>query len=219
MTEAELVRRTQELANAIAAGDTRPWATYYADDAIFADEKGRVLDKPALIADLTPLPKGIVGAIKVEHAQARIVGAAAVLSYDLDESVSYFGQHLDNARYHTIDTWLYRDGAWRIVASQTMRRYEDPAAAPLGQIDPERLGELGGVYELVPETTRVVSLDKGHLYVARGERPREELLPEAQDLFFRKGVEGRILFRRDPAGRVDALVDRRNNQDVVWRRR
>jgi hypothetical protein len=37
-------------------------------------------------------------------------------------------------------------------------------------------------------------------------------------LFFRKGVEGRILFRYDAHGKVDALIDRRNNEDVVWRK-
>lgn len=36
--------------------------------------------------------------------------------------------------------------------------------------------------------------------------------------FFRKAVEGRILFRYDAAGKVNALIDRRNNEDVVWRK-
>jgi hypothetical protein len=31
-------------------------------------------------------------------------------------------------------------------------------------------------------------------------------------------VEGRILFRRADNGKVDALIDRRNNEDVVWKR-
>lgn len=49
--------------------------------------------------------------------------------------------------------------------------------------------------------------------------PKEALLLESPDLFFRKGVEGRILFRRDEHGKVDALVDRRNNEDVVWKKK
>ncbi len=43
-------------------------------------------------------------------------------------------------------------------------------------------------------------------------------LPKAPDLFFRPGVEGRRLFHRGANGRVDALIDRRNNQDVVWKK-
>jgi hypothetical protein len=36
--------------------------------------------------------------------------------------------------------------------------------------------------------------------VQRAARSAETLIPEAQGIFFRKGVEGRILFRRDAAG-------------------
>jgi hypothetical protein len=47
---------------------------------------------------------------------------------------------------------------------------------------------------------------------------KEQLLPETSELFFRKGVEGRILFRYFSTGKVDALIDRRNNEDVIWRK-
>jgi hypothetical protein len=55
------------------------------------------------------------------------------------------------------------------------------------------------------------------LYVERNGK-REQLLPEDSEIFFRKGVEGRILFRYADNEKVDALIDRRNNEDVVWRR-
>jgi hypothetical protein len=216
ITEQELVRRTQALFDAIMAGDRRPWKLYYAEDAIFADEKGRTLDKASLVADITPLPRDISGAIRIEHVQSRIAGTAAVLSYDLDESEDYFGQHLANARYHVTDTWLFRDGAWQIVASQAMRHYADPAP---GRVDPARLGDYAGTYELTPEIALVVTVENGGLVSTRAGRPREELLPEAPDIFFRKGVEGRRLFHRDDRGVVDALIDRRNNQDIVWKKR
>jgi hypothetical protein len=44
------------------------------------------------------------------------------------------------------------------------------------------------------------------------------LIPEAGDLFFVKGVEGRRLFRRGDDGKVDAMIDRRNNEDVLWKK-
>jgi hypothetical protein len=216
ISEGELTRRTQALLDAAMAGEPGPWKRSFADDAIFADEKGRTMDKPALVADITPLPAGIRGAIKMEKVQARIAGAAAVLSYDLDETEDYHGQRLNNARYHVTDTWLYRNGAWQIVASQAMRYYADPAA---GRVDPARLADYAGSYELTPEIALVISVDKGQLWSARAGRPPEPLLPEAPDIFFRKGVEGRRLFQRNDKGVVDALIDRRNNQDIVWRKR
>jgi len=54
ISENELVRRTQELYDAVVPGDQAPWKKYFADDSIFADEKGRTMDKAKLIADITP---------------------------------------------------------------------------------------------------------------------------------------------------------------------
>jgi len=136
ITQDELVRRTQEILDSVATGDQKPWNRYYADDAIYADEKGRRLDKKALVADITPLPPGYVGAIKVENAHSRAFGDTVVLDYDLDESLTIHGQRLDNARFHGTDTWVRRNGKWQIVATQMLRYYADPA---IGPIDPSTL--------------------------------------------------------------------------------
>ena len=213
ITEQELVRRTQELYDAIVPGDQTPWKKYFADDCTFSDEKGRTLDKSKLVADITPLPKGYSGAIKIENAISRIIGDTAILSYEANETETIFGQNL-RARYHITDTWLRRTGEWQIIASQAHRYYEDPA---IGKADEKKFPAYVGTYELAPGQTRTVTSEKGKLF---GERKgkKEELLPESSDLFFRKGVEGRILFRQDANGAVDALIDRRNNEDVVWRK-
>jgi hypothetical protein len=214
ITEAELVRRTQELLDAIVPGNQEPWKKYYAEDCIFADEKGRQFDKAKLIADISPLPSGYSGTIKVVNPVSRIFTEVAVLSYDADETETVFGQHL-TARYHTTDTWLRRKGVWQIVASQTMRYYEDPR---VGKADPAQFAEFSGVYELGPGQMRRVFAEDDNLFVERNGK-REQLFPESADIFFRKGVEGRILFRKDDGGKIDALIDRRNNEDVIWQKK
>jgi Domain of unknown function (DUF4440)/Domain of unknown function (DUF3471) len=213
ITQDELVRRTQELYDAIVPGNQAPWKKYFADDCIFSDEKGRTLDKAKLIADIAPMPAGYSGAIKIDNVQSRIIGDTGVLSYDANETETIFGQNL-TARYHITDTWLRRTGEWKIIASQAHRYYEDPA---IGKIDPEKLGDFIGIYELAPGQTRSVTAEGENLFVERKGK-KEQLFPETSDLFFRKGVEGRILFRYDDHGKIDALVDRRNNEDVVWRK-
>src|SRR6266571_9075124 len=82
ITQDELVRRTQELCDAIAPGNQAPWKKYFADDCIFADETGRTMDKAKLVADITPMPAGYSGSIKIDNVQSRILGDTAVLSYD-----------------------------------------------------------------------------------------------------------------------------------------
>jgi len=211
ITQDELVRRTQELFDAVVPANPEPWKKYYADDCLFADEKGRQLDKAKLVADITPLPKGYSGTIKLMKPVSRIVGDTAILSYDLDETETVFGQNL-TARYHATDTWLRRNGTWQIVASQAMRYYEDPA---IGHADPAKFPEFSGVYQLADGPTRKVLAEDGNLFVERDGK-RQQLYPESPDIFFRKGVEGRILFRAGHGGKIDALIDRRNNEDIVW---
>jgi len=213
ITQEELVRRTQELFDAVVPGNKEPWQKYFADDCIFADEKGRNFNKTQLVADITPLPKGYSGTIKIVKPKSVIHGDTAILSYDLDETETIFGQKL-TARYHVTDTWLRRNGVWQIASSQAMRYYEDPAVA---RIDSKKFADFNGTYELASGQIRRVFSEGENLYVERSGK-REELLPEGSEIFFRKGVEGRILFRYADSGKVDAIIDRRNNEDVVWRR-
>lgn len=214
ITEAELVHRTQQLYDAVMPGDQTPWKLYYADDALYFDEKGRSMDKAALLADVQPMPRGYSGAIKVRQPKVVFAPGVAILSYDNDETETVFGQEL-HARYHTTDTWLYRNGVWQIAASQTLRFYEDPAT---GTVDPAHLDDFIGTYQLAPGVIMTVSRQGNDLFSTRGSAAPVKLLPESPDLFFRPGIEGRRLFHRDAAGKVDLLIDRRNNEDLLWKK-
>lgn len=213
ITQDELVRRTQELYDSVVSGNQTPWKKYFADDCTFSDEKGRTLDKQKLVADITPLPPGYSGAIKIDNVISRIIGDTAVLSYDANETETIFGQNM-KARYHVTDTWLRRNNQWQIIASQAHRYYEDPAT---GKADEKKVPDYIGAYELAPGQTRSVTAENGKLFVERKGK-KEELLPEASDIFFRKEVEGRILFHYGANGKVDTLIDRRNNEDVIWKK-
>jgi hypothetical protein len=145
---------------------------------------------------------------------SRLHGETAILTYDLDETETVFGQEL-HARYHGTDTWLFRGGRWQIVTGQMLRYYEDPAA---GKQDTAHLDDFVGTYQLAPGVTLTVSRESNDLYTKRGDAPKSILQPESPDLFFRPGIEGRRLFRRDSGGKVDALIDRRNNEDLIWKK-
>src|SRR5207302_3128159 len=162
---------------------------------------------------ITPFPPGHSSGIKIDTLISRIIGDTAILSYDANETETIFGQNL-TARYHITDTWLRRNGEWQIIASQAHRYYEDPTT---GKIDPRKFGDFIGTYELATDQTRSVTAEGENLFVERKGK-KERLFPETSDLFFRKGVEGRILFRYDAHDKVDALIDRRNNEAVVWRK-
>jgi Domain of unknown function (DUF4440) len=210
----ELVRNTQEMFDAVALGNQAPWQKYFADDSMYFDEKGRSMDKAALVKDVSPLPVGYSGSIKLANPKSKIQGDTAVLSYDLNETETIFGQDM-TAHYHGTDTWMYHNGKWQIVAGQMLRYYEDPAP---GKDDIKKYALYAGTYELAPGVTQTVSVRENGLYAKRGDRPEQELIPEATDIFFIKGVEGRRLFRSADGGKINAMIDRRNNEDVVWKK-
>jgi Domain of unknown function (DUF4440) len=214
ITQADMVRRAQELMDAAASGDRTPYIKYFADDCLYFDEKGRKMNKTQLVADVSPLPAGYTGIIKVINPQSLMVGDTAILSYDEDETETIFGQVM-TARYHETDTWMLRNGQWQIVAGQVLRYYEDPAP---GSVDVAAFRDYAGTYELSPGNRLTISTDGKELFRQRGTQPKGALVPEATDIFFRPGVEGRILFRRGGQGGVVELIDRRNNEDVVWKK-
>ena len=87
----------------------------------------------------------------------------------------------------------------------------------MGKAEPKKFADFIGTYELAPGQTRSVMHEGDKLFVERNGK-KEQLLPETSELFFRKGVEGRILFRYSANGKVDAIIDRRNNENVIWRK-
>jgi Domain of unknown function (DUF4440) len=213
ITQDELARRTQEMMDAIVPGNQEPFKKYYADDVLYADEKGRTMDKQALLKDVEPMPRGYSGSIKIVKPQSHIENDVAILSYEMDETEVVFGQQL-SARYHQIDTWMRRKGQWQIVATQVMRYYEDPAQ---GKADVGKFPSYAGTYELGERKTEV-TFEDAHLYEQRGSAAKVELIPEGSDVFFRKGVEGRWLFGYGDDGKVVSVIDRRNNEDIVWKK-
>ena len=74
ITQAELVRRSQELLDGVTAGNRAPFERYFASDSLIHDEKGRTMDKKALLADITAPPPDWSGAIAINRSEERRVG-------------------------------------------------------------------------------------------------------------------------------------------------
>jgi hypothetical protein len=214
ITQAELVLRTQALYDAVAPGNKVPWQQYLAPDAMIHDEKGGAYTRTTLLATIDPMPTGYSGTIKVTHPEIIFAPGVAIFSYDCDEVETVFGNRM-TARYHQTDTWLYRNHLWQIAASQVMRYYEDPATAT---INAAILVDYTGTYELAPGNQMTITTHDGKLFAQRSTGKLAELLPESPDLFFRPGIEGRRLFHRNAQGKVDLLIDRRNNEDMLWKK-
>jgi len=210
----QLLDITQRLLDAIASGEKSLWEQYLANDVVFTGDDGRTLTKQQFLEELRPLPKGYSGSIKLENPQVRNTADTTVISYDLLEHENVLDQML-TVHYHTTDTWLLRNGKWQMIASQALRQYADPI---VGAVNPSKLDDYVGTYQLSPDVQYVVSGADGRLLGQRTGRAKEDLLPETPDVFFRKGSPNRKIFVRDPGGQVVEIRDRLAGVDLVWKR-
>ena len=213
--EHELVRIAQELFDAIATGNKAVWEKYVAADVIYTDENWRILTKKDLVDSLAPLPKGYSGSIRMSNIQSRINGDAAVLSYRALEEETVFGQTLTPI-YLVTDTYFKRNGQWQMVASHISVL---PSERKAILVNPKRLEALVGEYELSPGNTYIVTIEGDKLIGQRSGRSKEELLSADENTFFPKGtVRGEKVFVRDAKGRTLQMLDRRENNDLVWKK-
>jgi hypothetical protein len=212
---AELKAKTQALADAIAPGDVTTWKAATDPRLLFVNENNEILTKDQLLKQLQPLPKGLVGHITVTDFKAQRHGDTAVTTYVADESLDYYGQLL-RTRFRTTDTWHREGGKWTMIASMTLAVLNDPPAITLPAT---LMAEYVGRYELTPEIHYEVSAKDGRLFGQRDGGKEVELHPESPDLFFVAGLpRSRKVFYRDATGKVIGFGDRREGQDIKWKR-
>ena len=113
------------------------------------------------------------------------------------------------------DTWVRQvDGQWRLAALHVMAipNERKPIALSLKQLD-----DYVGQYQIAHDVRYAITREGNQLFGQRTGRAKEELLPLAVDVLYRKGVwRGEKVFARDTTGKVIRLLDRRVNNDLVW---
>jgi len=210
-----LKQQTQELFDAVTAGDARVWDRYLDANAIYLSEDGVRKTKADLLKEITPLPKGISGSIVVSAFEVKRHGDTAITTHDALESENYFG-HALKAEYRSTDTWVRTPQGWKLVASQVHAQLIDPPAITLA---PATLDEYAGTYRLNGEITYTIRRNGTGLIGERTGRSAQTLSAEASDVFFVAGQpRSRKIFLRSTDGRVTGFVDRREGRDISWTR-
>ena len=211
-----LRRQTQELFDAVTAGDSTVWDRYFAPDAVYADESGELSGRKEIVASIKPLPKEVWGKLEIDRFEVRRHGETAVATFVVNETEGYYGQVI-HCRYLSTYVWNRKDGGWRVIAAQVGALREDPPALALA---PERLDEYVGQYELTPAVRYTIRRDGSALIGQRTGRPEETLEAELADLFFVPGrTRLRKVFQRGADGRITGFVERREAWDIAWKRR
>ena len=216
-----IVATTRRLLDAITNGDSSVWAPHLAPPWFITDEEGRHLARAEFLRELRPLPTGQQGKLELTSWHLVSVGTTAVMSYLISEEHDYYGIPL-RTRFHSTDTWARIGSGWKILASQVVAL---PTPVPGRAVDRRLLGEYAGTYRLAADSARsgglelTIDLGNDGLTVRRGNRPPERLYALDERIFIRHGVRGFWVFERDSSGAVTEVVNWRDNNPLVWRRR
>ena len=210
----QLVALTQKLLDGVATADTALWNRLLTEDCLLMDPDGVTRTKAQVLAMMHPLPAGYSGTLHVEHPQVRTHGTTAVLSYDATQYEEVYGQPL-LTYYHTMDTYVRTVVGWRLLASQSLIVPREPAPVTA---DSMTLQLYVGRYSLAPGVTYDVIRQGNQLFGQMAGGAREEMIPTGPGTFFRHGVRGDRYFERDSTGKVTSMVDRRDNNELVWKR-
>lgn len=213
---ADLLRKKdQALLDAIAPGDHKVWEAALASDAVYVDENGVTMDRAEFLKQLEPLPAGASGSLHIDTYSARVSGDLATVIHTDNEEENYHGQVL-KARYLMTETWRLESGEWKLHIVHAYAVLKDPPAVTLAA---KELQEYVGSYSGGKDLEYVIQWDGKQLLGGRAGRSLTPLLVELRDVLFVAGQpRTRKIFQRDEKGSVTGFVDRREGEDLRWRR-
>jgi len=206
--------KDQALLDAIAPGQVQVWDEVLADNAVYVDENGVIMDRAAFLKQLTPLSAGASGTLVIAAYQAALHGDVATVIHTDDETENYHGQVL-KARYLTTETWQKSGDDWKLLLIHTYAMLQDP---PAQKLSPKELDDYAGRYT-AGDLVYVLHRDGDRLIGQREGGSPVEWNAELRDVFFNAGQPRiRRIFQRDAKGNVIGFVDRRESWDVVWKK-
>lgn len=207
---------TQALMDAVTSGDKGVWDRALAADCMVTNEDGDVFDKARMLKDLTPLPAGFTGEIKVRDLTVRQAGSAAVVHYWLDEWEKIFGQTL-RTTYVETDAWERAGASWKVIAMHTTvvpRDLEPLQADPAAW--PPLLGEYA--YSAEAKSRYRVFMHDGVLYGGSSDKTATRLIPLAPLVYYQQGSIHLMIFVRDKAGAIAEVRELHKYNEVRMQR-
>jgi len=208
----EIVAITQELMDALVPGKADVWQRLLLDDAMITDEFGRRQTKKEIVGSIHAFPAGLSGSIEIRDPHVHVYGDTAVLDGEEYEQETVFGQKLV-VRYIAMNTYVRRDGKWKVAAMLDVTLPTPPPALAVHEL---HLDDYAGTYRYGPERAWVFGVENGKLvYRTKAGRPAISVDAMAKDVFMGGDDEKNILiFRRNDAGKIVELIERRKFNDL-----
>jgi hypothetical protein len=207
--------KDQALLDAIAPGDVKTWDEALASNAVYVDENGEEMDRAQCLAQLQPLPKGASGTIRISKYSAQFSGDVATVVHTDDETEIFHGQNL-KAQYLMTETWQRQGRSWKLLQVHATAVLQEPKSVKLPEA---QLNEYTGRYSAAPDLNYIIRREGDHLIGQVEGRSQTPLVAEVRDIFFVSArLRTRKIFQRDDSGKIIGFVDRREGEDLVWKR-
>jgi hypothetical protein len=168
------------------------------------------------VKGVRPLPTGFAGSIEIRDPHVHVYGDTAVLDCEEYETETVFGQKFV-VRYIAMNTYMRRDGAWKVASMMDVTL---PTPPPQLNVRDLPLNAYPGTYRYGPERAFIVEVEQGRLvFRTKAGRPANALDAIAKDVFMGGDDEKNLLiFRRDEAGKIVELIERRKFNDLHMQR-
>jgi ketosteroid isomerase-like protein len=198
--------------------DSSRWANDIADDALFMQGTGVMLNKRQTIENYRNLFDD--NSTDLTETEFRQSGDTAIFSY-VSTRIRHDDKNGAIRHQHVRRTVVYhfKDGKWRLVLlSAAGVPYLDVSQRP---VDPKILDEYVGVYADFPSPKTVTFTRDGTRLMAQGtgETEKTELLALSDDTFAVRGEPNQLYFERGPDGHVLRLWYRDSGGDQLVQRR
>lgn len=199
---AQLRRSDELLLTAIHTADRSAWQKFAASDFFYLDEEGGVTYLSEFLRELAPMT---TKPLQIQtYKLTRINETAIVLHEDIDET---------NVRYIVTETWQRLDGMWKLRMLHITNVLSDP---PSIKLNTAVIEELAGTYRSGSDIYTVRG-DGDRIFASHAGAPERERKAETRDVLFTPGEpRRRIVFLRNPMGKVTGLVVRYESSDTLW---
>jgi Domain of unknown function (DUF4440) len=140
-------------------------------------------------------------------------GDVAVAAFFHDRDTPSYGQ-VQHQTFRSMETWVKRGTAWKMMASQGRALQTDPPALVLLA---DQLGEYSGRYVLGKNLTVTIAPTKDALAMSTNGGNPKSIEAMAPDWFFTPGSpRTSMIFERDPNGLITGFVSRLEGRDLKF---
>jgi hypothetical protein len=210
--EKELTRLARERILLFDKGDPKLWSPYVAPEYIIATPSGVLQSKEQVMRGFRPPLAGYSDDFHFEDVHVARDGDTAVMTYRIIETEDWDGQKVVTQPLRKTDTYILRDGRWRILGSQETFYPSKPVSVTVSR---ETLERCSGIYRLMRSLSYRISAADGKLVLQEvGQADKTELSPESETTFFAPDDTARYIFVPSADGRVERMLIRNSGYDL-----